>query len=331
MSASLPCQVQDRCGGCPWMPHALEEQRDRKILRVERSLGRPADAVHASPSALGYRARITLRPGPNGQWAYSPPRSHQRVEVSTCPIARPELSEALAVLPPVPGARSVELRSDGQKVVLAFDGGQRTALDALAGPWKGVARGNQVIQGDVTTRLDVESLRLGYGPRTFYQVNLEVNEVLVRRVREEVLALAPEAVLELYSGAGNLTFPLAAQGLAITAVESHPGAVSDARRTAADLGLSPTLLQANADKVELGAHPFDVLVLDPPRAGAPGVIGELIPGRPRGIVYVSCNAGALARDLRPALAAGYRIHRLELFDMFPQTPHAEVLCVLHRP
>ncbi len=312
------------------MTRPVEDQRESKILRVERALGRPVDDIHSSPSSLGYRARITLRPGPDGRWSYSPPRSHERVPVDGCPIARPELSAVLATLPPVPGARSVELRTNGEDVVLAFDGGQRTALDALSGPWTGIARGTQVIQGDVTTRLDVEGLELAFGPRTFFQVNLAVNAELVRRVREEVLALVPEAVLELYSGAGNLTFPLVAQGLAVTSIESHPGAVADARRTAERLGLRPTLLQGNADKVQLGTHAFDVLVLDPPRAGAPGVLSELLPTRPRGVVYVSCNAGALARDVRPALAAGYRIHRLELFDMFPQTPHAEVLCVLHR-
>jgi len=312
------------------MTRTLPDQLDAKVARVEQVLCHAVDAVHRSPQELGYRARITLRPGPRGAWSYSPPRSHDRVPVSTCAIARPELQAALSVLPPVPGARSVELRSDGERVVLAFDGGQRSALDALRGPWVGVARGNQVIQGDARTRLRVGELVLDLGPRTFYQVNLAVNEILVAQVRDQVLALAPEALLELYSGAGNLGLPLAAAGVPVTAIESHAGAVADARRSAAALGLTPTLIRGDADRVQLGQHPFDVLVLDPPRAGAPGVLAELMPARPRGIVTVSCNVGALARDLRPALAAGYRIHRLEVLDMFPQTPHVEVLCVLHR-
>jgi len=308
----------------------VDGQLAAKVARVERLLGRALDAVHASPRQLGYRARIALRPGPDGAWSYSPPKSHDRVPVSACAIARPELSAALAALPPVPGARGVELRSDGQRVVLAFDGGQRAALDGLDGPWVGVARGKTRIQGDVRTTLAVAGLALGFGPLTFFQVNLEVNRILVERVTSEVLSLAPEALLELYSGAGNLGLPLAAAGVRVTSVESHPGAVADARRSAEGLGLAPTLIRGNADRVELGDHPFDVLLLDPPRAGAGRVLKELLQGRPRGVVYVSCNAGALARDLRPALAAGYRVHRLELLDMFPQTPHAEVLCVLHR-
>ncbi len=313
------------------MPRSAEEQLAAKVERVTRALGRAPDTVHPSPRAFGYRARITLRPGPGGAWSYSPPRSHEPVAVDDCAIARPELARALAALPPVQGARSVALRSDGEHVVLAFDGGQRAALEALEGPWVGVARGNQRIRGDVRTRLRVSGVDLAFGPRTFFQVNLEVNERLVERVRQAVLALAPEALLELYSGAGNLGLPLAAAGVRLTAVESHPGAVSDAQRAAEAAGLAPTLVKGDANRVQLGQHPFDVLLLDPPRAGAPGVLAELAPARPRGVVYVSCNAQALARDLRPLRATGYRITRLEVLDMFPQTPHAEVLCVLERP
>ncbi len=307
-----------------------EAQIQAKVTHVERSLERSVDAVHRAPDALAYRSRITLRPGPEGAWSYSPPRSHDRVPVRACPIARPELELALASLPPVQGARSVELRSDGREVVLVFEGGGRSALEKLHGPWRGVARGRQEITGDSQITLEVAGLQLQFGPRTFYQVHLEMNSVLVGRVREEVLELAPEALLELYSGAGNLGLPLAAAGVPVTSIESHPGAVRDARRNAETAGLSPHLVQANADRAQPGEHPFDVLLLDPPRAGAPGVLEALAMARPRGIVYVSCNTRSLARDLRPLRATGYGIHRLEVLDMFPQTPHTEVLCVLHR-
>ena len=224
MTAPLPCPVQDRCGGCPWMDRDLEAQRQDKVAAVERALDHPVDTVHVSPRTLGYRARITLRSGSDGAWSYSAPRSHDPVAVDHCPIARPELSAALAALPPVAGARAVELRSDGEHVVLSFDGGQRAALDALEGPWVGVARGGKGLWGETRTTLDVAGLSLGFGPATFYQVNLEMNALLVERVGHAVRALAPEAVLELYSGAGNLGLPLAATGVRITSI--YPGEVN---------------------------------------------------------------------------------------------------------
>jgi len=311
------------------MPREPADQLAAKVVRTAGLLGREPDRVHPSPRALGYRARITLRRGPSGAWSFTRPRSHDRVPVTTCATARPELQTALAALPPVQGARSVELRTDGDRVVLTFEGGRRDALEALEGPWSGVARADRTVSGETDLYLEVAGIRHLLGPTTFFQVNLEVNEALVAAVSRAVHALEPEAVLELYSGAGNLGLPLAATGVRVTSVESHPEAVTDARRTAAAAGLCPTLIQRDVVRLRAGEHAFDVLLLDPPRAGAPGVLPELALTRPRGIVYVSCDARALARDLKP-LRGGYDIARLELFDMFPQTPHAEVLCVLHR-
>jgi 23S rRNA (uracil1939-C5)-methyltransferase len=89
-------------------------------------------------------------------------------------------------------------------------------------------------------------------------------------------------------------------------------------------------VRTDAGRLRAGDHFFDVALLDPPRAGAPGVISQLVLTRPRALVYVSCHAPSLARDLKEASAAGYRIRDLSVFDMFPQTPHCEMLCVLER-
>jgi 23S rRNA (uracil1939-C5)-methyltransferase len=70
--------------------------------------------------------------------------------------------------------------------------------------------------------------------------------------------------------------------------------------------------------------------VDPPREGAPGLLGQLAVTRPKRLAYVSCHPPSLSRDLRPALAAGYRLSHLAVFDMFPQTFHVETLAVLTR-
>ena len=76
---------------------------------------------------------------------------------------------------------------------------------------------------------------------------------------------------------------------------------------------------------------YDVVILDPPREGAPDLMRQLVVTRPKAIVYVSCNPTAMARDLKAALSAGYQWSRLTVFDMFPQTQHTETLAVLYRP
>lgn len=68
---------------------------------------------------------------------------------------------------------------------------------------------------------------------------------------------------------------------------------------------------------------FDKILLDPARAGAPGVMAHIIKLAPKRVVYVSCNPATLARDSEALLSAGYQIQRLAMLDMFPHTGHLE--------
>jgi 23S rRNA (uracil1939-C5)-methyltransferase len=90
------------------------------------------------------------------------------------------------------------------------------------------------------------------------------------------------------------------------------------------------IVVADAGKLKAGAHFFDVAILDPPRAGAPGVIPRLLVTRPRALLYVSCEPTTLARDIAPAVAGGYRVSRVQPYDMFPGTDHVETFVVLER-
>ena len=125
--------------------------------------------------------------------------------------------------------------------------------------------------------------------------------------------------------------PLVRSGLSAVLVEQATSSTADARRTLRRLGLTAEIRTADAGRYEPGSAFFDVALLDPPRAGAPGLVAPLLLTRPRALVYVACNPAALARDLRPALAAGYQVARLEVFDMFPQTPHVEAVALVVRP
>lgn len=185
--------------------------------------------------------------------------------------------------------------------------------------------------GSKTLALNVMGTEHWLHPETFYQVNLELNEILVTEVVERVLEWAPTAVLDLYSGAGNFSLPLISRGIKVTAIESNPSAIRDGRatvkRTTGQSGES-TFLQRNADSFQAGDCFFDVAILDPPRRGAPGVLDELVLTRPKSIFYVSCNPLTLGRDLSPALAAGYKVRNIRGFDMFPGTSHIETLVEL---
>jgi 23S rRNA (uracil1939-C5)-methyltransferase/tRNA (uracil-5-)-methyltransferase len=73
------------------------------------------------------------------------------------------------------------------------------------------------------------------------------------------------------------------------------------------------------------------VIIDPPRKGcSPAFLAQLVACAPRTIVYVSCNPETQVRDLLPLRAAGYRVARVQPFDMFPQTRHLECVATLRR-
>jgi 23S rRNA (uracil1939-C5)-methyltransferase len=275
-----------------------------------------------SPRQTGHRARIDLNIV-NGRVGYRRRRSKDLVEMKTCGVARPEVQEALDRLRQcdVPPFERVELRSDGQRVVYAFSGGKTRVAPAGL---EHVAINGRPVRGDPVLTLDVLGVQLRASPRSFYQVNLEVNARLVADVA--AAAAGHERVLDLYAGIGNLSLPIADLGIAVTAVELEGQAISDLR--AAAQGRPVRAVGADVGRFDTSTEAFDCLILDPPRAGAPGVLKRASLNRPKTIIYVSCNAPAAARDLREL--PDYRVDSVTCFEMFPDTHHFETLIVLKR-
>jgi 23S rRNA (uracil1939-C5)-methyltransferase len=232
------------------------------------------------------------------------------------------------------GLASVEIRSDGTRSVFAFQAARRGAYlePQRVADLGDVALDGRTVSGDPTLWLQVGDLSLRASPNAFYQVNLEVNQALVAHLRDVVAGLAPERILDLYAGIGNLALALAADGPPVVAVEMEGQATKDLRVSAQRAGLLERvrIVTSRVERFDPAQEPFDVAVLDPPRAGAPGVLERVVHNRPRAIVYVACNAPVAARDCREALAAGYRLTALRCFEMFPDTHHIEAVALLER-
>ncbi len=336
-----PCPIHAACGACDAMTLAEEDQRAAQVLTVTRATGRAPDRVVASPRSLGYRARVKLQPGRDGALGYHRPGSHDPVPLRACAIARPEINRVLERLPPMPrGVASVELRSDGERVVMVLTQERRAqpelaaeigalGLEGVEG-LSGLVLGGRTLWGDARLRLVAGGVEHRVGPGVFFQVNLEVNALLVDAVVEQVMACEPRSALDLYAGYGNLGLAVAARGVSVELREVDGAAVAEAKRTAERRALPARCLVSDAARFRAGDAFFEVAIVDPPREGSPGLLGALAVTRPKRIVYVSCHPPALSRDLRPALQAGYRLTHLACFEMFPQTRHTEALAVLTR-
>ena len=313
------------------------DQLNSKVLAVEQRLRREIQEVYSSPNSLNYRARVTFRVDDKGRLCYYRPRTHIAVPVESCAVARAEINTAIARFEPLPKSiQAVEFRSNGEQVIVVFQAPPKQvpriekALKEWSWPKKGVHGvfiNKHHVYGLKKTTLEVCGVKHLLGPNTFYQVNLEVNELLVMEVSRLVNEYNPKAVLDLFSGAGNLSFPLAQKDRKLTLMEFNPDAVRDAKSTAKRLGCDADIRQVDATRFRAGDAFFDVAVLDPARAGASGVMQELAVTRPRAMIYVSCNPQSFARDAREVTRVGYRLKSLAVYDMFPQTSHTELLGV----
>jgi 23S rRNA (uracil1939-C5)-methyltransferase len=352
-----PCAHALRCGGCPLMhasSHAQHALKQRFLRDALVKAGAPADlqvAFHASPSALHYRrrARLAFRvAGKARELGYRRERSHEIIDVSDCVVLEPGIERARlalrdVLLPALVGSGEVSLAlgaRGGAVAVLHCPEPQPStayaACQALVrdGALEGIslyaagatapARFGEVVEwSEAVDGAPLEGTEGG-----FSQAQDSINRLLVARVTE-LAHTAGARVLELFAGHGNFTVLLAREAESYTAVEQDAAAVAALRRNLSARSLKAKVVEGDAAR-HVGTGALDVLVLDPPRAGAPGVLAQAAQRKPRRIVYVSCDPATLGRDVGEALAAGYRIEVAEAFDMFPNTADLESVVLLTR-
>ncbi|WP_307434997.1 23S rRNA (uracil(1939)-C(5))-methyltransferase RlmD [Paenibacillus sp. V4I3] len=186
--------------------------------------------------------------------------------------------------------------------------------------------GNEVIYdyiGDV---------KFAISARSFYQVNPVQTEVLYGKALEYAALTGGETVVDAYCGIGTISLFLAQKAGQVYGVEIVEEAIADARKNAELNGMTNVHFEAGPAEVVLpewtrqGVRP-DVIVVDPPRKGCdPALLATILELQPRRVVYVSCSASTLARDLRVLVDGGYGVAEVTPVDMFPHTMHVE--CVI---
>lgn len=352
-----PCRHYDRCGGCT-LEHleygAQLEAKARIVRDALRRIGKldvTAPVVVPSPAEFHYRNRVTftLRRGPDGVEAgfHELEAPDRLVDVPDCLLPEPAIGRAWRKLRVTwgPDARRLPsgdelrltLRSSREgEVALLVDGGYAPGrpldlletVDGLVAVWHRPERaGGYRLLGGVDTLRDVwASEEVELSGDVFTQVNREAAALLEAHVLGRVETDGPGAVLDGYAGMGVYTRRLERAGLEVTAIEAHPDAVAEVRRSAP----SSRVLEGTVESRLAEALPVDVAILNPPRAGleedVTTVLAETGPAR---VVYVSCDPATLARDLR-RLADRYEVAGVRCFDLFPQTAHVETVVELER-
>ncbi|SCL31523.1 class I SAM-dependent RNA methyltransferase [Micromonospora inyonensis] len=326
-----------RCGGCDLQHVAPEAQRDWKTSVVREQLTRLGGLTDAEVDALdprvaalpggplGWRSRVRYAVDAAGRAGLLKHRSHEVVPIDRCLIAHPAVQETGVLAADGtrwPEAEAVE--------VVASTGGDVTVTAVTEGV-------GTPVRGPATVREVAAGRDWALPAGSFWQVHPAAADTLVAAVLELLEPRAGESAWDLYGGAGLFAAALADRvgpTGRVTLVEAAADGVRAARENLADTGR----VEVVAARVETAlarrriTGPVDVVVLDPPRAGAGAqVVRGLVAAAPRAVAYVACDPAAFARDVRTFTAAGWRLAALRGFDLFPMTQHVELVGLLLPP
>lgn len=317
------CPLYQTCGGCQYQHIEYKRQLAEKTRHVEelmRKLGEidhPVDMAHGSPQVYHYRSKITPhynRPDkegrqPIGFLQYG--RRNQIVDVEQCPIATAAINEAL------PDARAEARRAGGKK--RRQRGGTLLLRD--------------VLEGVVTDPQEIVSERVGevtfqFKAGEFFQNNPFILPEMVAHVASEASSEGARYLVDAYCGVGLFALSTAKNFEQVAGVEISEPAVRWAQANAKISNVTNARFVIGKAEAIFNGLRFPAeetaMVIDPPRKGCDESFRQqLLAYRPQRLVYVSCDPATQARDLKEFIAGGYRITRIQPFDLFPHTRHVE--------
>jgi 23S rRNA (uracil1939-C5)-methyltransferase len=348
-----------RCGGCLYahVEYSRQVQLKRDViadafLRIGR-IAIELPAIATSPEhGHRMRARLHVRSGRAGFYLEG---THELCDAGDTGQLRPEALEAVGSAVGLLQAVSLDVTSI--EVAENIAGDQRAfhievsdrgrapaaasdlpAIPGAAGYTIRGAAGPLVTVGVpiVSDPLSALTGRTATGvlarhPASFFQANRFLIPALVRGVADAIPASS--TLVDLYAGVGLFSVSLASLGHdGITAIEGDPGSGADLRDNARPFHPA---VQAIVGSVEhyLGQvrRRYSTVLVDPPRTGlSKPALTAVLAQCPARIVYVSCDPPTMARDSRRLLDGGYRLASVRGFDLFPNTPHVEVLGVFDR-
>jgi 23S rRNA (uracil1939-C5)-methyltransferase len=314
-----PCPYVGICGGCNFQQLTYAAQLAAKVGIIRDCLHRIGKfeyereiAVIPSPAEFGYRLRAQWHiDGPKKKIGYYRQNSRDLIAIEHCPILAPELDASLQ-----------QMRSAIDWVSFWPDKG---AIDAAAGD------GGKVSVHSDELGLDAEDISLSaagekytFAADVFFQGNRFLIDKLIATAIGDATG---ETALDLYSGVGLFTLPLARRFNKVIAVEEYGPAVDHARKNASEFdNIDITEKSVGRFLAERNSMSIDFALLDPPRSGTEKkTVLDLIRLRPTRLAYVSCDPSVLARDLRRFLDADYTIESITAIDLFPQTHHVETV------
>lgn len=353
------CRHYGSCGGCQHQHIAVKLQRQSKLKALASLVAReceikPPDIKLLFSGCYHYRrrARLALQYPPSEKqllMGFRQSASNDLIVINECPVLCKELEDLLIPIRecfsnlkrvnklghaeliladngPLLLLRHLATLPDEDTILLKKMANEYNLSIYLVGDeWQGLLIGNKPYY-------KINQLTLYFDPQSFIQGNGDVNKLMIQQAIEWLDLQSTDSVLDLFSGIGNFSLPIAQKVTEVVAVEGVQLSMMQGKLNAAVNGLEniqfyQSDLTNNIAEYEWSQRHFDKIVLDPSREGALELMPQLVKFNAEKIVYVSCNPATFARDSKILLQAGYQIKELCMLDMFPQTKHLESMAL----
>jgi 23S rRNA (uracil1939-C5)-methyltransferase len=317
-----PCPYVGLCGGCNFQQMTYAAQLEAKVGIIRDCLHRIGKLEYdrdipiiPSPAEFGYRLRAQWHiSGAEKKIGYYRQNSRELIAIEHCPILSKELDDTLQ-----------QIRSEIDWADFWPDKG---AVDAACGDGGEVSvYSDELGIKDELISMTAAGEKFEFTAKTFFQGNRFLIETLIYT---SISGAEGENALDLYSGVGLFTLPLARRFKNVIAVEEYGPAIDLARKNAVGFE-NVQIVERSVGQflAEQKDRKIDFALLDPPRSGTEKkTVLDLILLRPKRVSYVSCDPSVLSRDLRRFLDAGYTIDSIIAIDLFPQTHHVETVVKL---
>ena len=331
-----PCEhVARGCGGCSWQHLDVAQHMEAKVAIVREALRRNGKIETLEVTAGGFvpptASRTTLRMAvtPDGRLGFRRGGSHDVIDTPTCLVAHPLLNDFIGDVR-VTGATEATLRcgvATGEVGIWLHDeDGEDVPGATVTGLPSHVVVGRKAMLHEV-----VQGVSLQVSMASFFQASQVAAELLVSAVNDAAgdAALSGEygPIIDAYGGVGLFTATLVDTDIPVVLVESNPSACSDARSNLHDHDVSIEQIAVEQWRVQDAG----LVIADPARNGLGAMgVNAIVATEAKRIVLVSCDAVAGARDIRLLLDAGYACEGVTVLDLFPNTPHVEVVSSFSR-
>lgn len=347
---------------------AKEDIFSETLARIARVGAECITEPIAAPDPFGYRSRVQLKvrfAGDRLHVGFYRQGSHYVIDCACfCAIARSEVNDLIARLVPLlkhfpepDRIPQIDIATgDSEDAVIVFHyigentgrivawikehlgerigatgifmqcGRKSTMMKIWGSEWLSYG-----FSGDFPPGLS--NLRLMFRAGGFSQVNYSQNHAMVAEALRLLDLTGNERVLDLYCGNGNFSLPVALCCRELVGVEGYSPSIDDAESNARNNGITNARFVCQDAEQWLALHAeagenFDVVMLDPPRAGAREAVQYIQYLQPKKILYVSCDPTTLARDIATLQKTGFEVVACKPIDMFPQTYHLESLTLL---